>query len=156
MILRSIVLLWLSLPLAGCLGPSWDSVDAEMSLGQAWREFNGAAVARGFRTDLGATDHGLRTYRSTWKPKATGELGRRGRVRLHGKITPVDGQTGFVKIEYYVERQNVEDLAKVNFPTEEDYCEDGQDVIEQRYVGQNLRARLDVDQLSQPLIEPGT
>lgn len=152
-VLRSLLASALLL-LSGCSTPeNWQQLDSDESFESLWREFADSAAARGYRTDFSGTDRGLRTYQSAWREKVIGNLGQTARVRLLGRFERVPGDDASWRVEYRVEKQSVSDMSRTQQPTEEDYEPDGEDVLEGRQFGAQLRSRLGIDQLAVPAPE---
>ena len=104
-----------------------------------------AATARhiGFRPDRAASDFGARRYVSQWRVLYFGGGNNRPfRRRLHAEVKPVPKQVGRWMVEYYVERQTVEEMTRNMQPREEDWVPAGQDAESERRFVAHLRGAL--------------
>ena len=124
--------------LAGCYTPPvWSSVKVDGSFDAVWDKFVMTAQHSGFLPDEAGCDRGLKVYRSRWRTQAAGfRAGRR--KRLHGEFELTGGSPAW-ELSFYVQNQNIPDMAAGFQPREEDWEDNGQDTSHEAWFRQQLR-----------------
>jgi len=117
----------LLLGLAACASsPSWRSVTHDAPFEDIWVQFVQIAAANGYALDEAETDRGQRIFVSTWRTVPASFRGA-SRSRVHARFERPEGETSGWMIEFYVEKQSVDD-PKLSFdPIDADWDDAGQD-----------------------------
>ncbi|MBK8974703.1 MAG: hypothetical protein IPM29_02145 [Planctomycetes bacterium] len=143
----------LALLLAGCTAPaSWRTVDSPLPFGDLWEQFTDVAWRQGYDEDPARTDRGTRVFVSKWRTREAA-FGQAVRTRLHGKFTKLPDDGAGWRLEFRVEKQDIQTIGKGLNPAEADWDAAGQDAgLEDRLFGM-LRLRLGQELGIQPSYE---
>ena len=132
--LKPICLLALTAILTGGCLTGGDYVRVDVENGQfedLWNQFVRIAQTNGCMPNPSETDRGQRVYVSAWIENPA-PFGKGFRTRLHARFNRPEDQTKGWVLEFYVQRQIVDDFANSWEPAEDDWSDEGQDVQRQR------------------------
>lgn len=125
-LLRWLLLFLVLVPTSACgVTFDWRSVDKEEPFEDLWFEVTRLADSHGFPRSHADTDRGKRIYVSVWREyPAPFHLGRRSRFRA--RFLPQEDGSGW-RIEFYIQMQTVENLARGFVVEQGDWSDAGQD-----------------------------
>ncbi len=138
-ILSSLLLLLASL--ASCTSPPKPlEIEVPLGFGEAWEHFVDVANRAGFRQDTGETDRGLRVFVSRWR-ESPAPFGKGSRTRLHGEFEQNQDAPDVWRLDFWVERQIVKDIAIGYDAQDKDWSAAGQDAEREQILLGQLRLR---------------
>ena len=146
--IKTSLVLFLLLVLPACFGGRihWREIDTPPRAFQdVWTSILTAAERGGYDKDAATTDRGLRVFQSKWVNRVASGFGRSKRTRMRVEVERL-GELSFAvaqwQIRFHVARQNVPDMSRGMAPQEEDWEDNGQEVLAEDLFDNKLRWEL--------------